>query len=79
MCRIVWIHGGFKDSRFIPADMGDLKKPTSKSTIIIIIMQICEAPTLRLKALNKHNTHNVHPDGKRYKKKLKKIKIDKGF
>ena len=30
-------------------------------------MQICQAPTLRLKALNKHNnTHNVHRHGKCY-------------
>ena len=31
-------------------------------SIIIIIMEICKAPTPRLKALNKHNTHNVHRD-----------------
>ena len=37
--------------------------------ILIIIMEICEAPTLQLKALNKHsiNTHNVHRDGKYYR------------
>ena len=47
---------------------------------IIIIMEICKAPTLRLKALNKHsiNTHNVHRDGNvisnknRYNKQNKK-------
>ena len=33
--------------------------------VIILIMEICKAPTLRLKALNKH-THNVHRDGKCY-------------
>ena len=33
---------------------------------VIIIMEICQAPTLRLRALNKHNTHNVHQDGKCY-------------
>ena len=27
----------------------------------------CKEPTLRLKALNEHNTHNVHRDGKCYK------------
>ena len=26
----------------------------------LIIMEICEAATPRLKALNKHNTYNVH-------------------
>ena len=26
-------------------------------------MEICTAPTLRLKALNKHSVHNVHRDG----------------
>ena len=32
-----------------------------------IAMQICQAPTLRLKALNKHNdTHNVYRHGKCY-------------
>ena len=42
-------------------------------------MDICKAPTLRLKALNKHSiTHNVHRDGNVisnknvYKKKEKK-------
>ena len=30
---------------------------------VIIIMKICEAPTLRLKALNKHNiTHIMYSD-----------------
>ena len=33
---------------------------------VLIIMEICKAPTPRLKALNKHNTHNVHRDGKCY-------------
>ena len=33
-------------------------------------MEICKAPTLRLKALN---THNVHQDGKCYKKIYIKI------
>ena len=36
------------------------------SRIVIIIMEICKAPTLRLKALNKDNTHGVHRDVKRY-------------
>ena len=32
-------------------------------------MQICQAPTLRLKALNKHNnTHNIHRHGKCYQR-----------
>ena len=26
-------------------------------------MEICKAPTLQLKVLDKHNTHNVHRDG----------------
>ena len=34
--------------------------------LIIIIMEICKAPTPRLKALNKHNTRTVHRDGKCY-------------
>ena len=34
--------------------------------IIIIIMDICCASTPRLKALNKHNTYNVHRDGECY-------------
>ena len=30
-------------------------------------MKLCKEPTLRLRALNKHNiTHNVHQDGKCY-------------
>ena len=37
-----------------------------KATLIIMIMEICEAATLPFKALNKHNTHNVYRDGKRY-------------
>ena len=35
-------------------------------TLIIIITDICKVPTPRLKALNKHNTHNVHQDGECY-------------
>ena len=36
----------------------------------VIIMEICKAPTLRLKALNKHiYTPNVHRDGKCSQKK----------
>ena len=34
--------------------------------IIIIITEMCKAPPPRLKALNKHNTRNVHRDGKCY-------------
>ena len=34
------------------------------SEIIIIIMEMCKAPTLRLKAMKKHSiTHNAHRDG----------------
>ena len=34
-------------------------------------MGICKAPTLRLKALNKHSiTHNVHRDGNVISKKM---------
>ena len=29
-------------------------------------MEICKAPTLWLKVLNKYNTHTVHQDGKCY-------------
>ena len=36
-------------------------------------MEICKAPTLQLKALDKHNTHNVYRDGKRYIKKEEDI------
>ena len=37
------------------------------------IMDICKAPTLRLKVLNKYNTHNVHQDGKCYQQFNKKL------
>ena len=30
--------------------------------LLLIIMEICKAPTLRLKALNKNNTRNVYRD-----------------
>ena len=30
--------------------------------LLLIIMEICKEPTLRLKALNKHNTRNVYRD-----------------
>ena len=33
----------------------------------------CKAPTLRVKALNEYNTHNVHGDGKCYKLFNKKL------
>ena len=37
------------------------EKDGKKASNNYIAMQICQAPTLRLKALNKHNnTHNVH-------------------
>ena len=38
----------------------------SGSSAVLIIMEICKAPTLCLKVLNKHNIahHNVHQDGK---------------
>ena len=39
-------------------------------------MEICKAPTLRLKVLNKHNTHNVHRDGKCYQQFNKKLTHD---
>ena len=39
--------------------------PTGRNGIIII-MEICKVPTLWLKVLNKHNTHNVYRDGKCY-------------
>ena len=46
---------------------------------IIIIMDICKAPTLRLKALNKH-THIVeNAIQKKKEKKKEKKDIDKGF
>ena len=43
-------------------------------SIIIIIMEICKAPTLRLKALNKH-THIMYIE----MEKVIYIYIDKGF
>ena len=46
--------------------------------IIIIIMEICKAPTLRLKAVNKHNTHNVLWDGKCYQQFTHNVDIKKG-
>ena len=33
---------------------------------IMVITEICKAPTLWLKALNKHNTHNAHQGGEWY-------------
>ena len=39
-------------------------KTTSLSVIRVIAIR--NVPTLRLKALNKHNTHNVHRDGEYY-------------
>ena len=44
--------------------------------IIIIIMEICKAPTLRLKALNKH-THIMYIEMENVIKKEEDI--DKGF
>ena len=35
-----------------------------KQQLVIIIREICKVPTLQLKALNKHNTHYAHQDGK---------------
>ena len=32
--------------------------------LVAIIMETCKAATLRLKALNKRNAHNVHRDRK---------------
>ena len=37
------------------------------TTVIIIIKEICKAPTPRLEALTKHKTHEVHRDGMCYK------------
>ena len=50
------------------------------SSITIIIMKICKAPTLRLKALNKH-THIMYIEIENVikKRKEKKEDIDKGF
>ena len=45
--------------------------------IIIIIMEICKAPTLRLKAQNKH-THIMYIDMENVIKKRRKD-IDNGF
>ena len=43
------------------------KKDGKKASNNNIAMQICQAPTLRLKALNNHNdTHIVHRHGKCY-------------
>ena len=42
-----------------PAYTGHLQPQTTFKHLIIIIMEICKAPTLRLKALNKH-THIVY-------------------
>ena len=36
-------------------------------------MEMCKAPTPRLKALNKHNIHNVHRDGESYPQFNKKL------
>ena len=45
--------------------------------IIIIIMEICKAPTLRLKAMNKH-THIMYIEMKNVIKKEEED-IDNGF
>ena len=45
---------------------------------VIIIMEICKAPTLRLKVVNKHNTHNVQRDGKCYQQFTHNVDIKKG-
>ena len=41
-------------------------------------MEICKAPTLRLKVVNKHNTHNVQRDGKCYQQFTHNVDIKKG-
>ena len=43
------------------------------SYVIIIIREICKLPTLRLKALNRYNTHNGHRDGKCYQQYNRKL------
>ena len=50
------------------------------AVIIIIIMEICKAPTLRLKALNKH-THIMYIEMENVIKKRRKKEedVDKGF
>ena len=53
---------------------------TGQQVVIIIIMEICKAPTLRLKALNKH-THIMYIEMENVikKKKRKREKILQGF
>ena len=50
------------------------------SYVKVFIMEICKAPTLRLKALNRHNITLVHRDGKWYQQFNKKLtrNVDKG-
>ena len=43
------------------------------SYVIIILGEICRAPALRLKALSRYNTHNVHRDGKCYQQFNRKL------
>ena len=40
-----------------------------KRKMAALIMEICKAPTLRLKELEQAYTYNVHRDGKCYSKK----------
>ena len=46
--------------------------------VSVIIMEICNAPTLLLKALNKH-THIMYIEMENVIKEKKSKKIDKGF
>ena len=54
--------------------------PHTSTVHLIIIMEICKAPTLRLKVLNKH-THIMYiemENGIKKKRKKKEKGIDKG-
>ena len=44
---------------------------------MIVITEICKAPTPRLKVLNQHNTHNAHPQFNKYIKH--NVRISKGL
>ena len=41
--------------------------------MLMLIIEMCKAPALRLKALNKHKIRNVHRYGKCYQQFNKKL------
>ena len=52
---------GIQTSAVVPAIQAFAQSQTS--AISTVIVDICKATTLGLKALYEHYTHSVHPDG----------------